>query len=242
MQTLLVAIALLALSFTPGISVVSDQARGGAEVQRSQAAQATTERERQSEQAYEKVLAYPRLGGGKDLRRDPSDVQIHLDELVHTDPLLSGSDQLKRSACESDVVALVRVVAERPFLTSDATFIMTEYTLFVSDVLRGTAFEREVRYVRPGGRMTVNGKSITATLSTIPLLEKGQQYLVFLSRDIGADFLRSRFESPQRLDILPVYQGRVSDSLKSPPALQKAEGLPAVVTAVRGVSCGGSVR
>jgi hypothetical protein len=172
--------------------------------------------ERQSEQVYEKELSYARLGGGKNLRQNPSDVYIHLDKPVQTGQRLGDSDRLRRSVCESDVVAVVKVVAQRPFLTGDGTFIMTEYTLSASEVLRGTVVEREVRYVRPGGRMTVNGTSITAALSTISLLEIGPEYLVFLTKDAGTNFFRSRFESTHRLDIFaPGTPGALATAIQA---------------------------
>jgi len=100
----------------------------------------------------------------------------------------SVEDQIARSACVADAVVVGRLSHPKPFLTEDAKYILTEYELAISQGLRGMLRPNDaVSYVRPGGKMLIDGRLAEVVDAAAPTLETGKDYLFFLRRVAGAD-------------------------------------------------------
>jgi hypothetical protein len=93
-------------------------------------------------------------------------------------------DAVRDLTCRAGAVFTGTVQSAVSFPISDGTFLFTDYTVIVQDVLRqGTA-----PYLRPGrgtvvtrlgGRVDVDGATRRAIIGDLPLLEEGRQYLFF---------------------------------------------------------------
>jgi hypothetical protein len=204
-------------------------------VQGVESVEARAQRERAAEKAYAPALRLYRLGGGTNLRENPRDINWHIDWAVDNRPL-TNEQRLAQSACASALVAVATVTAERGFLTSDATSILTEYTLSITQLLRGESGQKEIRYIRPGGRVNLGDKWIRTSDDNFPPLQVGSEYVVFLQHDPGADFFRSSVDL-NWLDVMDVRQGKAFQSFRATTSLRDGEAMPTVVSAVRGARC-----
>lgn len=99
----------------------------------------------------------------------------------------SLEDQITRAACQADVVIRGTVVGSTSFLTEDADFILTEYTVAIEEVLRGPSElqGKTIGYVRPGGSLLIRGRVVHATHNMYPNLGLGQ-YVLFMTEVEGA--------------------------------------------------------
>jgi hypothetical protein len=104
---------------------------------------------------------------------------------------LSGSPQptiydlLKRLTCGSDAVIVGTVKDKTSQITEDRSFIFTDYTLIVEDVLKNNKLapihlNSEITVTRPGGTILLNGRKVRALDESIPPLTAGEKYLLLL--------------------------------------------------------------
>lgn len=98
-------------------------------------------------------------------------------------PRLSFPDFIKNFMCEVDAVVIAVVTDRTSQLTEQKKFVFTDYTMFVDDVYKGhldLAPNISVTVTRPGGKVSINGRIVTAIDSSYQLLESGKRYLLFL--------------------------------------------------------------
>lgn len=91
----------------------------------------------------------------------------------------------KPLACASDAVLVGTVQKKQAFLTGSQRFIVTEYELDVEDTMKDnpkSAVKKGdvLSILRPGGEVISGGRRILAIDESLPPLEEGGQYLLFL--------------------------------------------------------------
>lgn len=116
---------------------------------------------------------------------EPRNVEIFLEPagFIH-DPTLPRTPeaQLEQAGCRAQAVVVGTVEDLTSFLTEDAQFILTEYTVRIEDTLLGRTIKRgsTIAYVRSGGSLNLGGKLVTARHNVFPPLAIGQKYVLFL--------------------------------------------------------------
>jgi hypothetical protein len=98
-------------------------------------------------------------------------------------PRLSFPDFIKNFMCEADAVVTAVVTDRTSQLTEQKKFVFTDYTMLVEDVYKGhldLAPNVGITITRPGGKVSINGRIVTAIDSSYQLLESGKRYLLFL--------------------------------------------------------------
>jgi len=98
------------------------------------------------------------------------------------------SEQLALAACSADAVVVGTLAEPLSFLTEDARFILTSYSLTPTESLRGSLEAGlVVSYARPGGKVKVGGRIVRASSEYFGSLELDTPYLLFLHEVPGAD-------------------------------------------------------
>ena len=87
-------------------------------------------------------------------------------------------------ACGADAVFVATIQSADSFPISDGTFLFTDYSVVLEDVLRaGTASHLQpgigTIVTRLGGKVVVEGKPRRALVSDLPMLTTGAKYLFF---------------------------------------------------------------
>src|SRR5579885_422552 len=87
--------------------------------------------------------------------------------------------------CKSDAVVVATVKSKASQLTSDGTFIFTDYELSVEDVLKNNVSSYiqpglEITVTRPGGVVSLTGKILSVMDRSFKPLEANKSYLLFL--------------------------------------------------------------
>ena len=99
---------------------------------------------------------------------------------------VSLDDLLQSRTCESDLVVVGDIIEKESQLTEDATFIFTDYTVKIQQVLKKDSFQPEafdeVTVTRGGGRVELNGQEIEVREHEAEPLRIGHRYLLFLKR------------------------------------------------------------
>lgn len=98
-------------------------------------------------------------------------------------PRLSFPDFIKNLMCEADAVVTAVVTDRTSQLTEQKKFVFTDYTMLVTEVYKGhldIAPNVGITVTRPGGKVSINGRIVTAVDSSYQLLESGKRYLLFL--------------------------------------------------------------
>lgn len=98
-------------------------------------------------------------------------------------PRLSFPDFIKNFMCEADAVVTAVATDRASQLTEQKKFIFTDYTMLVTEVYKGhldIAPNVGITVTRPGGKVSINGRIVTAIDSSYQLLESGKRYLLFL--------------------------------------------------------------
>lgn len=141
--------------------------------------------QRAASRALDQVVDANFVRRGPSLFADPSD--RHYDApLRATDPATmptTPGEQLRTSACRADAVVVGTLSAPSGFLAENARFILTEYSLTVRETLKGSLTPGDVvAYIRPGGKLMINGRTVEVTASAYPELSEAAPYLLFLRR------------------------------------------------------------
>ncbi len=94
-------------------------------------------------------------------------------------------DLFREMACKSDGVVIGKVIGQNSILTPDETFILTDATVSVSEVLKDNSAahlfaQQEIVVTRPGGVLDWNGKKLSAKLTEFKDFSTGREYLLFL--------------------------------------------------------------
>ena len=113
------------------------------------------------------------------------------------------SDVVRDLACGAGAVFTGTVLGAASFPIADGTFLFTDYTVVMQDVLRPghvTALQSGQRTIvtRLGGRVEIDGRTRRAIAVDLPLLQEGRQYLFFVkylpaTRDFEANQSTSAF-------------------------------------------------
>ncbi|MGZ8844984.1 MAG: hypothetical protein ACXW3C_00820 [Pyrinomonadaceae bacterium] len=99
---------------------------------------------------------------------------------------LDFDDYLRETTCKAVSIVLGTVKSKASQLTTDGTFIFTDYELTVNDVLKNNPNfhiepNTEITITRPGGVIDLNGKIISVKDRSFKPLEANKSYLLFLS-------------------------------------------------------------
>jgi hypothetical protein len=97
----------------------------------------------------------------------------------------SNAPALENLICPADAVVIGTVKSKASHLTADGYFVFTDYEITVEDVLKDNAAARillssDITVTRPGGRVYVDGRNISALDKSFLPLEEGGRYLLFL--------------------------------------------------------------
>ena len=98
-------------------------------------------------------------------------------------PRLSFPDFIKNFMCEADAVVTAVVTDRASQLTEQKKFVFTDYAMLVEDVYKGhldLAPNVGITVMRPGGKVSINGRIVTAIDSSYQPLESDKRYLLFL--------------------------------------------------------------
>ena len=125
---------------------------------------------------------------GRSLRYKIIDDRVPVD--VMSDPggastRPTAAEALRTLACEADAVVQGVVTSAASFPVESGTFLFTDYTLTVTDVLRShgdvvVPVGSDIVVTRPGGRVVVGGRSLEAKINTVPMLDEQRPYILFL--------------------------------------------------------------
>jgi len=186
------------------------------------------------------AVARARAAGRPDILTSPWD-RVVRDEhanIIEAGGPATWTEQIVRSTCAAQVVLMGTAVDREPFLTEDAQFILSDYTIRIDTLLRGDlkASGNSVSYVRPGGAVMVKGRLVTARHARYPALEQGRSYIVFARHtDVGLTVQRSDRWVLDALSAAPVVRAVGLDAVK---ALQGGVDLDEVLDAIKKASCG----
>jgi hypothetical protein len=89
-------------------------------------------------------------------------------------------------ACFSDAVVLATPVAGVSHMTADKTFIYSDWTMHVGEVLQDTpkapiGGSETITVVRPGGKLVIDGRTVYGKAIDFPEFLPGGKYLLFLT-------------------------------------------------------------
>lgn len=105
------------------------------------------------------------------------------------DPLAAPfvlADYLRKQACDSDAVIVGRINERTSFLTDDETFIFSDHSVVVEEVLKGNSSAHfqlgDILTVsRPGGKVKLNnGRTAEIAFSDFEPFRTGERYLLFI--------------------------------------------------------------
>lgn len=143
--------------------------------------------------------------------------------------------EIETFTCQSDVVFRARVRHAVALPTESGTFLFTDYTLDVADVVRvnrGEAPSGEVPYSQLGGSMRVEGTIVSAKVDAYPTLQVGLTYLFFAQGVDGATgFTPVHAEATMIVKptgVLPL--GALSSTPAPPDSLIDANNIDAMIT------------
>jgi hypothetical protein len=120
-------------------------------------------------------------------------------------------------ACASDIVfgATVMHAVSNPI--DDGTFIFTDYTVRIEDVIyrkrTSNNSGENVVVTRPGGEIAIGaGAPVSATTAEFPLLVVGQRYVFFVKRVVST----GAFQSFDPMGTIAVHEGAISPLVPFP--------------------------
>lgn len=111
-------------------------------------------------------------------------------------PVVGFEDFLKEMACGADAIVIGEVNDKQSQLNENREFLFTDYTMTVQEVFKDNAQApfatgASMTVSRPGGRVQINGRVVSAIDSSFKLLKKGKHYLLFLKYLPGLDIYQS---------------------------------------------------
>ncbi|MCX6545747.1 MAG: hypothetical protein NTV05_15205 [Acidobacteria bacterium] len=238
---LAVAVALLVLGVGPVLPLASVRAdQQGADERQNVALK---------RQAQERSLAHTlasvgraRAAGRPDILTAQWDraIQDERSSVIEAGGPGTWEEQVRQSTCAAQVVSVGTAIDRQSFLTQNAQFILSDYTIRVDAVLRGDpkASGGTTSYVRPGGAVMVKGKLVTARHSRFPALEEGSRYIIFADQTEGSFGLTVQRSTRWSLDLLsadPIARAIGPDAVK---ALQEGVASDRVVATIKATVCG----
>lgn len=87
--------------------------------------------------------------------------------------------ELRRLACEADVIVVGTTEASRSAITPSGDFIYTDASFHVSSVIKGSP-GTDIIVKRPGGATTLAGRSVQLDVVGFPSFKSGSEYVLFL--------------------------------------------------------------
>ncbi len=98
---------------------------------------------------------------------------------------VSPTQILNKMAAEADAVVVGVVKGKASQLTENGTFIFTDYDLTVEEILKDNRAahvqsQTSLAVTRPGGKVALNGRAVTAIDRSFKRLAIGGRYLLFL--------------------------------------------------------------
>ena len=89
-------------------------------------------------------------------------------------------------ACATDAVVLVTPLASVSHLTADKTFLYSDWTMHIEEVLQDTpkapiGGKETIDVVRTGGKLTIGGRRVYGKATDFPEFQPGGRYLLFLT-------------------------------------------------------------
>lgn len=108
-----------------------------------------------------------------------------LPELSPVGELSTPETFLQNLAAKSDAIVVGTIASKSSQLTENGTFIFTDYDVAVKEVLKDNKAntiqpQSIIEVTRPGGRVLLQGRAITARDKNFKPLEIGEPYLLFL--------------------------------------------------------------
>jgi hypothetical protein len=102
------------------------------------------------------------------------------------DPPTQLSDFVATMAHRADLIVIGKVNDQKSFLTEQGTFVFTDYTFTVEQVLKNNPNallqpSGGIVVTRPGGIIQLNGRNIKASDESLASFETGKHYLLFLN-------------------------------------------------------------
>ncbi len=99
---------------------------------------------------------------------------------------LTFDEQLQEMTCQAEAVVVATVNRKASQLTSDSTFIFTDYELIVEDVLKNNPHERiqpktAITVTRSGGAVSLRGRTLSIIDRSFKPLDVNKSYLLFLT-------------------------------------------------------------
>jgi hypothetical protein len=200
--------ALIATTAAAGFETAADQGRSDRlpPDRTTPVLKAMTARQR----AHARHFTKSQLGSSRMLDELQS-VDVHEDGWVApTQPTL---DVLADLACASDAVLSGHVRSVQSFPTEDGRFLFSEYAVEALRVFRSMSRAGTrgtvLTVIRLGGEMTIDGRPVTATISSFPALSTNRRYLLFLKYHSDTDTFETA--SPAgTLEIRGPYSNRQS--------------------------------
>jgi hypothetical protein len=145
-----------------------------------------TEKQEQHSKLYSRYNTRNKIPDLLKLEDNGIDIRRHLPTPVdYPGQVRSEADDIKRITCDADTIVLGTVKRSASQITEGQSFLFTDYVLLVQQVLKNNSRsliqqEAEIIITRPGGAVLIGNKRVTAIDESIPLLQQGKQYLLFL--------------------------------------------------------------
>lgn len=172
--------------FIPPAAMGQTQEREEAtDIQRGQ----VTETEREYSKEYKKLYIYFKSGKLSELRGGNQDVgaSLGLPNIPANPyaPAISTSEFLRNLSCKADAIVVGSVESKAAHLAEDETFIYTEYTFSVREIVKDNAnapikVSKSIEITRPGGVIRLNNRRITFEDQSYQPLQKNKDYILFL--------------------------------------------------------------
>lgn len=148
-----------------------------------------TETQREHSKLYSRYQPGRRLDIARPGLRQGQEDGVYIEaplEITSDDaPVITFKDFLMDLTCEADLIIVTTPKARISQLTENREFIFSDYTTVVEKVFKNTPTAQvspssEITVTRPGGRVSINGRIVSALDSSFKPLEIGMRYLLFL--------------------------------------------------------------
>lgn len=148
-----------------------------------------SERQKQHRQLYKDYKGIGKLQDLLNREQGNSELTVELipgpPELSPQGKRASPADVLSGLAAEADAIVIGVVKDKSSQLTENGAFIFTDYDMTVEEVLKGNRAARveprtNLTVTRPGGKVVLNGRVVTAVDRSFKRLAVGGRYLLFL--------------------------------------------------------------
>lgn len=115
-----------------------------------------------------------------------TEIEVGLQTLEPFAPAFNLHDLLKGRSCDADTIVIATVKSEISFLTEDETFLYTNHSVVVDEVIKdnpASSLQTDDKIIvsRSGGTITLNGKKVYAVNKSALPLQPNKRYLLFLT-------------------------------------------------------------